>query len=199
MTISAKDVKKLRDMTGCGMMDCKRALVEAKGDFEKAAELLRKWGIAKAEKKALRPTEQGLITSYIHPGNRIGVLLEIKCETDFVARNELFHQLAENICLQIAAMRPIAVDRESIPEEIIERERRILMEQEDIKKKPEHIRPKIVEGRLKKFYEQACLLEQPYIRNDKITVGDYIKEVMAKLGENIRVTRFVRFELGEEV
>lgn len=195
--IGARDVKKLRDMTGCGMMDCKRALEEAEGDFEKAIEILRKKGIAKAAKKALRPTDQGMVTSYVHPGNRIGVLLEIKCETDFVARNEHFQQLAEDICLQIAAMKPMAVDRDSVPEEVVEKEKKILMEAEDLETKPEQVREKIVRGRLNKFFEQACLMEQPFIRNDKITIADHLKSVVGRLGENIRVSRFVRFELGE--
>jgi elongation factor Ts len=196
--IKPDEVKRLRDMTGCGMMDCKRALQDAKGDFNEAIELLRKRGIAKAEKKSVRPTDHGVIASYIHPGNRIGVMLEIKCETDFVSSNEMFLRLAKDICMQVAAMKPIAVERESIPPEVIEREKRILMESDEIKAKPENVRSKIVEGRLEKFYQMAALLEQPFIKNEKITVGDYIKETAGKVGENIKVTRFVRYELGEE-
>lgn len=198
MEIKPDEVKRLRDMTGCGMMDCKRALQDAKGDFNEAIELLRKRGIAKAEKKSVRPTDHGVIASYIHPGNRIGVMLEIKCETDFVSSNEMFLRLAKDICMQVAAMKPIAVERESIPPEVIEREKRILMESDEIKAKPENVRSKIVEGRLEKFYQMAALLEQPFIKNEKITVGDYIKETAGKVGENIKVTRFVRYELGEE-
>ncbi|MCX7703331.1 MAG: elongation factor Ts [Planctomycetota bacterium] len=195
--IKPEEVKRLRDMTGCGMMDCKRALQDAKGNFEEAIELLRKRGIAKAEKKAVRPTEHGAIASYIHPGSRIGVLLELKCETDFVASNEVFLRLAKDLCMQVAAMKPLAVDRASIPAETIERERRIMMESEDIKSKPENVRAKIVEGRLVKFFQMAALLEQPFIKNDKVTVEDHIKETAGKLGENIRGSRFVRYELGE--
>lgn len=195
--VKAEDVKRLRDMTGCGMMDCKRALQDADGDFESAIELLRKRGIAKAERKAVRPTEQGAVLSYIHPGNRIGVMLELRCETDFVANNELFLRLGRDLAMQVAAMRPLAVDRASIPESIIEREKRILLESEDIKRKPETVQKKIVEGRLNKFFQMAALLEQPFIKNDKVSVGNHIKEIAGKLGENIRVHRFVRYELGE--
>ena len=196
--IKAEDVKKLRDMTGCGMMDCKRALEDAGGDFDGAVELLRKRGIAKAERKTVRPTEQGAVISYIHPGNRIGVLLELRCETDFVASNDVFLRLGKDLAMQVAAMKPLAVDRDSIAEDVLERERRILLESEDIKKKPENVQKKIVEGRLNKFFQMAALLEQPFIKNDKVSVGDHIKETAGKLGENIRVHRFVRYELGEE-
>jgi elongation factor Ts len=196
--LDAKTVKKLRDMTGSGMMDCKRALQEAGGDIQKAVDILRKKGIAKAGARSARATEQGRIETYVHLGSRLGVMLELKCETDFVARNEDFVNLARDLCMHIAAMRPIAIDRESVPNEVLERERNVYRESEDLKSKPEKIRDKIIEGRMKKFYMQNILMEQSFVKDEKTSVGDYLKTHIAKFGENITVGRFVRFELGEQ-
>ena len=196
VTISPKDVSELRARTGAGMMDCKRALEEAGGDMDKAAEILRKKGIAKAEKRAGRVASQGLVVSYIHHNQQVGVLLELNCETDFVARNEAFGQLARDIALHVASMDPIGVNPEDVPAELLERERRIAQEQVAAEGKPENIRGKIVEGKLKKFVAERTLLEQPYVRNDKITVGELIKEASGKLGETITVRRFARFQIG---
>ena len=198
MAVDAKLVKKLRELTGAGMLDCKKALEETGGDIEAAVELLRKRGIAKAAKKAGRETKEGLIHAYIHAGGRIGVLLELNCETDFVARNELFKELANELAMQIAAMRPRWVKREDVPKEIIEKEGEIAREAALAEGKPEHIAEKIAEGKLEKFFKEVCLLEQPYIKDDKKTVEELIKEYIAKIGENIQVRRFTRYELGEE-
>ncbi len=198
MAVDAKLVKKLREITGAGMLDCKKALEETGGDIEAAVELLRKKGIAKAAKKAGRETKEGLIHSYIHAGGRIGVLLELNCETDFVARNELFKELANELAMQIAAMRPKWVKREDVPKEIIEKEGEIAREAALAEGKPEHIAEKIAEGKLEKFFKEVCLLEQPYIKDDKKTIEELIKEYIAKLGENIQIRRFCRYELGEE-
>jgi elongation factor Ts len=196
VTIAPKDVAELRALTGAGMMDCKRALEEAGGDMSKAAEILRKKGIAKAEKRAGRTASQGLVVSYIHHNHQVGVLLEINSETDFVARNEAFKELARDIALHIASADPIAVTADEIPAELIERERRIAEEQVAAEGKPENVRGKIVEGKLKKFIAERTLLEQPYVRDDKKTVGDLVKEVSGKLGEAITVRRFARFQIG---
>jgi elongation factor Ts len=197
MAVDAKLVKTLREMTGAGMLECKAALEEAKGDLELAVEILRKKGIAKAAKKADRETKEGLIHSYIHAGGRIGVLLELNCETDFVARNELFKELANEIALQIAAMKPQYVRREDVPREVVEKEGEIAREAALAEGKPLHIAEKIAEGKLEKFYKEVCLYEQPYIKDDKKTVEELIKEYIAKIGENIQVRRFCRYELGE--
>ncbi|MCX7739182.1 MAG: translation elongation factor Ts [Hydrogenothermaceae bacterium] len=197
MAVDAKLVKTLREMTGAGMLECKSALEEANGDLETAVEILRKKGVAKAAKKAGRETKEGLIHSYIHTGGRIGVLLELNCETDFVARNDLFKELANEIALQIAAMKPQYVKREDIPREVVEKEGDIAREAAIAEGKPPHIAEKIAEGKLEKFYKEVCLYEQPYIKDDKKTIEDLIKEYIAKIGENIQVRRFVRFELGE--
>ena len=196
VTIAPKDVAELRARTGAGMMDCKRALEEAGGDMSKAAEILRKKGIAKAEKRVGRTASQGLVVSYIHHNHQVGVLLEINSETDFVARNEAFKELARDIALHIASADPIAVTADEIPAELIERERRIAEEQVAAEGKPENVRGKIVEGKLKKFIAERTLLEQPYVRDDKKTVGDLVKEVSGKLGEAITVRRFARFQIG---
>jgi elongation factor Ts len=196
VTISPKDVSELRARTGAGMMDCKRALEEAGGDMDKASEILRKKGIAKAEKRAGRVASQGLIVSYIHHNQQVGVLLELNSETDFVARNEAFGQLARDIALHVASADPIGVNPEDIPADLLERERRIAEEQVAAEGKPENIRAKIVEGKLKKFVAERTLLEQPFVRNDKITVGELIKEASGKLGETISVRRFARFQIG---
>lgn len=197
MSVDAKLVKTLREMTGAGMLECKSALEEAKGDLEQAVEILRKKGVAKAAKKAGRETKEGLIHSYIHAGGRIGVLLELNCETDFVARNDLFKELANEIALQIAAMKPQYVKREDIPREVVEKEGEIAREAAIAEGKPAHIAEKIAEGKLEKFYKEVCLYEQPYIKDDKKTIEELIKEYIAKIGENIQVRRFSRFELGE--
>jgi elongation factor Ts len=196
VTISPKDVSELRARTGAGMMDCKRALEEAGGDMDKAAEILRKKGIAKAEKRAGRVASQGLVVSYIHHNQQVGVLLELNSETDFVARNEAFGQLARDIALHVASADPVGVTPEDIPADLLERERRIAEEQVAAEGKPENIRAKIVDGKLKKFVAERTLLEQPYVRNDKITVGELIKEASGKLGETISVRRFARFQIG---
>jgi elongation factor Ts len=196
VTISPKDVSELRARTGAGMMDCKRALEEAGGDMDKASEILRKKGIAKAEKRSGRTASQGLVVSYIHHNHQVGVLLELNCETDFVARNEAFGQLAREIAQHVAAADPIGVNPEDVPAELIERERRIAEEQVAAEKKPEQIRAKIVDGKIKKFVAERTLLEQPYVKNDKITVGELIKEASGKLGESISVRRFARFQVG---
>ncbi|MGH7535416.1 MAG: translation elongation factor Ts, partial [Gemmatimonadales bacterium] len=179
-----------------GMMDCKRALEEAGGDMDKAVEILRKKGIAKAEKRAGRTASQGLVVSYIHHNQQVGVLLELNSETDFVARNQAFVQLAREIALHIASADPMGVRPEDIPAELLERERRIAEEQVAAEGKPEAVRAKIVEGKLKKFVAERTLLDQPYVRDDKITVGELIKEVSGKLGEAITVRRFARFQIG---
>jgi elongation factor Ts len=197
VTISPKQVSELRARTGAGMMDCKRALEEAGGDMDKAAEILRKKGIAKAEKRAGRSAAQGLIVSYIHHNAQVGVLLEVNCETDFVARTEAFQQLARDIALHIASADPIAVSPEDIPVDLIERERRIAEEQVAAEGKPENVRPKIVEGKLKKFIAERTLLEQPYVKDDSKTVGQLVKEVSGKVGEAVQVKRFARFRIGE--
>jgi elongation factor Ts len=194
--ISPKDVSELRTRTGAGMMDCKRALEEAGGDMDKAVEILRKKGIAKAEKRTGRVASQGLVVSYIHHNQQVGVLLELNSETDFVARNEAFGQLAREIAIHIASADPIGVSPEDVPAELLERERRIAEEQVAAEGKPENIRAKIVDGKLKKFVAERTLLEQPYVRNDKITVGELIKEASGKLGEAISVRRFARFQIG---
>ena len=195
-TISPKDVSELRARTGAGMMDCKRALEEAGGDVDKAVEILRKKGIAKAEKRAGRVASQGLVVSYIHHNQQVGVLLELNSETDFVARNEASGQLARDIALHVASADPVGVTPEDIPADLLERERRIAEEQVAAEGKPENIRAKIVDGKLKKFVAERTLLEQPYVRNDKITVGELIKEASGKLGEAISVRRFARFQIG---
>jgi elongation factor Ts len=197
VTISPKQVSELRARTGAGMMDCKRALEEAGGDMDKAAEILRKKGIAKAEKRAGRSAAQGLVVSYIHHNGQVGVLLEVNCETDFVARTEDFQQLARDIALHIASADPIAVNPEDLPADLLERERRIAEEQVAAEGKPENVRPKIVEGKLKKFIAERTLLEQPYVKDDTKTVGQLVKEVSGKVGEAVQVKRFVRFKIGE--
>jgi len=197
MDISAKMVKELRDKTGAGMMDCKNALSEAKGDMEKAIEILRKKGIAKAEKKASREVKDGLIHAYIHPGGKLGVIVEVNCETDFVAKNEDFKKFVHNLSMHIAASNPLAVDRESIPQELVDKELRLYKEQAAESGKPEHIAEKIATGKLEKFYSESVLLEQPYIRDPEKIVKDYLTEVIAKIGENINIRRFVRYQIGD--
>ncbi len=197
VTISPKQVSELRARTGAGMMDCKRALEEAAGDMDRAAEILRKKGIAKAEKRAGRSAAQGVVVSYIHHNQQVGVLLELDCETDFVARTEAFQQLARDLALHVASADPIGVNPEDIPPELLERERRIAEEQVAAEGKPEAVRAKIVEGKLKKFVAERALTEQPYVKDESKTVGQLIKEVSGTLGEVVRVRRFARFRVGE--
>ncbi len=196
MGITAQQVKELRDRTGLGMMKCKEALQATDGDMEKAIEYLRKQGLRTAEKKAGRETSEGIIASYVHSNAKIGVLVELRCETDFVARNDEFRQLGRDLAMQVAAARPIAVSKDDIPEDVLERERAIYREQ--FKDKPPQAIDKIVEGKLQAFYKERCLLHQPFIKNPKVSIEDHIKSVIAKLGENITVARFARFELGGE-
>ena len=197
MSIDAKLVKKLRDKTSAGMMDCKKALVESEGDFEKAINHLRKSGIAKAEKKGTRETKDGLVHSYIHAGGQLGVLLEINCETDFVAKTEGFSDLAHNLSMQIAATNPLAIDREGVSESILKREKDIYIEQAKSSGKPDDIIEKMVNGRLNKFYQENCLMEQVFIKDPDKRVQDLVTESIAMLGENISISRYIRFAIGE--
>ncbi len=197
MKISAELVKKLREKSGVGMMDCKKALVECEGDFSKASEYLREKGLDKAAKKAARPVNQGIIDSYIHLGSKIGVMLEINCETDFVARNELFRNLSHNIALHIAAAAPLYVSRDEIPEDVIEKEKDIYRKQAMNEGKPSNVVDKIAEGRLSKYFQETCLIDQLYVKDNDMTIGDLITENIAKTGENIVIKRFVRWILGE--
>ncbi len=198
MNISAANVKALRERTGAGIMDCKKALMEADGDIDKAIEYLRKKGAALAEKKQGRETNEGAIEAYIHPGNRLGVLLEINCETDFVAKTPDFQTLARDIAMQIAATNPIAVKREDVPQELIEREKDIYRTQAKNENKPEHIIEKVIEGKIEKFYQENVLMEQHFVKDPNKTIREVITDAIAKLGENISVRRFVRYELGAE-
>ena len=197
MSIDAKLVKTLREKTGAGMMDCKNALVDSNGDLEKAVDYLRKSGVAKAEKKGTRDTREGLVYSYIHAGGRLGVLLELNCETDFVAKTDGFTELAHNLAMQIAATNPLSLDRESIDDEIIAREKEIFADQAKSEGKPDNIIEKMVEGRLSKFFQESCLLEQTYIKDPDKKVSDLLTETIATLGENISINRFIRFAVGE--
>jgi elongation factor Ts len=194
LVISTEMVKELRERTGAGVMDSKNALVECEGNIDKACELLRKRGIAKAEKKVGRAANQGLVDSYIHGGGRIGVLVEVNCETDFVARTDDFKNLVHEIALQIAAARPEYVTRDDVPADIVEREKGIYLAQ--IVDKPANVAEKIVEGKLEKFYQEVCLVEQPFIRDPNVNVKQLITDTIAKTGENIVVRRFTRYELG---
>lgn len=195
--ITAALVKELREMTGAGMMDCKKALVEKEGDLQKAAEYLREKGIADSVKKAGRIAAEGVVASYIHMGGRIGVLLELNCETDFVAKTDKFQELAQDICMQIAAAKPLYVTKEEVPAAELEKEKEILTQQALNEGKPEKVIEKMVSGRIEKFYKEVCLLEQPYIKGDDESVGDLIKQAIAEIGENINVRRFTRYEMGE--
>ena len=197
MSIDAKLVKTLREKTGAGMMDCKNALVDSNGDLDKAVDYLRKSGVAKAEKKGTRDTREGLVYSYIHAGGRLGVLLELNCETDFVAKTDGFTELAHNLAMQIAATNPLSLNRESIDDEIIAREKEIFTDQAKSEGKPDNIIEKMVEGRLSKFFQESCLLEQTYIKDPDKKVSDLLTETIATLGENISINRFIRFAVGE--
>jgi len=195
---TAKDVMSLRQRTGAGMMEAKKALEENKGDMDKAAEALRVKGMAKADKRAGKQTSEGVITSYVHHNGKVGVLVEINCETDFVARTDDFKSLAKEIALHIASAAPVAVDKDGVPVEKVEVERRIAEEQAKASGKPANIVEKMVSGKVESYYKDNCLIYQPWIREPKKSIGDLIKEASAKVGENIQVRRFVRFQMGEE-
>ena len=196
--IKAQAVKELRQKTGLGMMDCKQALPESDGDIEKAVEFLRKKGLSAVEKRAGRDASEGLIETYIHHGSRLGVMVEVNCETDFVARTEDFQEFAKDVAMHIAAAQPLAVDRQSISTELVEKEKAIYLEQSKNEGKPEHIAEKIVEGRLDKFYQDNCLMEQAFVKNPDQTIDELLIELTAKIGEKISVRRFTRFVLGED-
>ena len=196
--IPAELVKQLRERTGAGFMDCKKALTEADGDIDKAIVLLREKGLAAAAKKAGRDAREGLVSSYIHTGGRVGVLVEVNCETDFVARTDEFQKLVRDIAIQIAGLAPLYVDQASIPAEALDARKAELLADESVQAKPESIRPQIIEGQLKKWYSQVALVDQPF-RDEERTVGDLITEKISTIGENIRVRRFVRYALGEEL
>ena len=197
MGISAQQVKELREKTGAGMMDCKKALVEAGGDMEKAVRVLREKGMAAAAKKATRTVREGLVGRYIHAGGKLGVLVEVNCETDFVARTSEFQQLVRDIAMHIAASNPLHVRSADMPEEEIAEESEIYRRQAQQEGKPDHIADKIVEGRLKKYYSEVCLYDQAFVRDPDMTVEELVKSMVAKLGENILVRRFARFKIGE--
>ena len=197
-SFTAKDVQELRQRTGAGMMECKKALEETGGDMEKAIDLLRKKGAAKAEKRTGKQTSEGMVGSYIHHNGKVGVLVEVNCETDFVARTDDFKQLVKQIAEHIAAAEPLAVEKDGIPAEIVQRERGIYEEQTRASGKPENIIGKIVDGKVEAFYKDRVLVSQPWVREPKKTIGDLIKETSAKVGENIQVRRFARFQLGAE-
>jgi elongation factor Ts len=194
VAISMELIQKLRERTGVGMMDCKNALQESDGDIEKAIDILRKKGAAVAAKRSDKVTAEGLVHAYIHPGSRIGVLIEINCETDFVARTEDMVKFAQDLCMQIAAFKPICIMSNEVNSELIEKEKAIYREQ--LSGKPAQVIDQIIEGKIQKYYTEICLLNQPFIKNDKLTVEDILKELIAKMGENIKIKRFVRFEIG---
>jgi elongation factor Ts len=198
MTITAKEVKELRDRTGAGMMECKSALKDANGDMEAAIDILRAKGAAKAAKRSSREASEGAVGSYIHMGGRIGVLLEVNCETDFVARNDEFQQLVKDIAMHIAAANPVAVRREDIDAGIAERERKVYREQMKESGKPEQIWDKIVDGKMDRFFKESALMEQPFVKNPDQTIEQLVTEATAKMGENVVVRRFARFALGED-
>jgi elongation factor Ts len=198
MDITADKVKELRERTGIGMMECKSALQESGGDMEKAIEILRKKGHARAQAKAGRVASQGAVGSYIHMNGRIGVLVEINCESDFVARNAEFQELVKEIAMQVAAAKPRYISNDEIPADTLEAEKEIIRAQLGDMKKPPEIMERIIQGKLGKFFEEVCLLDQPYIRDDKLKIRDLVAQAVAKIGENIKVRRFARFEIGQE-
>ncbi len=197
MDITSTMVKELRDRTNVGMMDCKKALQDSEGDMEKAVDLLRQKGLAKAMKRAGHEAAEGMVHSYIHSGGKIGVLVEVNCETDFAAKSEDFGEFVKNIAMQIAAANPFGVTPEDIPQEVIERERAIYMAQAQESGKPQNILEKMVDGKMRKFYEENTLLQQKYIRDSEKTIQDYLNELIAKIGEKIQVRRFCRYQVGE--
>ena len=202
MSITAEMVRKLREETGAGMMDCKSALVEAAGDAEKAREILRKKGLASAAKKAGRAANEGVVGTYIHPGSKVGVLVEVNCETDFVAKTPEFQALVKDVAMHIAAASPAAalyVAKEEVPQDVLDKEKEIYKAQAAAQGKPANVQDRIAEGKLKEFYETFCLLEQPFVKEPKLTVGQLIQEKIAVIKENIVVRRFTRFKVGEEI
>jgi len=196
--ITAALVKQLRDRTGAGMMECKKALMEANGNLEEGVVVLRKHGIASADKKATRSTQQGLIGTYVHPGGQLGVMVEVNCESDFVARTDDFQELVKDLAMQIAAADPKYLRREDVPAEALEKEREIQKARAISEGKPEKVAEKIVEGRMAKYYEEVCLLDQPFVKENTLTIEQLIKTKIAKLGENISVARFARFKVSEQ-
>lgn len=198
MEISASMVKQLREKTGAPMMDCKKALVESSGNLEKAIVYLRQKSLTIAAKKSVRVATEGVISSYIHPGSKLGVILELNCESDFVAQNDDFKELSKNMVMHIAALNPLCINRDDVRPDVIEKEREIYLTQAKNSGKPDKIWDKIVDGRMEKFFSEVCLMEQKYIKDDKLTIKDVVNEVIAKLGENVSVRRFVRYQLGEE-
>lgn len=197
MDVNANLVKELREISGCGFMDCKAALVASNGDLQAAADFLRKKGVSSAAKKSHRSTGEGLVESYIHTGGKVGVLIEVNCETDFVARTDAFKTLVRDLAMQIAAACPISVSPDEVPAELVAKEREILTEQAKASGKPEKIIEKMVEGRIQKYFEEVCLLEQKFVKDQDRAVREIINDAIAKLGENIRVRRFARFQLGK--
>lgn len=195
MAIAASSVRELRDRTSAGFLDCKNALEEANGDFEKAGEILRKKGLAKAMKKGSRGTPEGRVGSYIHTNGKVGVLIEVNCETDFVAKNDVFADLVKDLCMQVAATDPTAVSRETVPQEIIDKERKAY--EEEFKDKPDNVRDKIIDGKMESFYKEVCLINQPFVKDNDKTIEDLLKTAITKLGENVKISRFARFAIGE--
>jgi len=195
MAIDASSVRELRDRTSAGFLDCKNALEEANGDFERAGEILRKKGLARAMKKGSRGTPEGRVGSYIHTNGKVGVLIEINCETDFVAKNDVFEALVKDICMHIAATDPMAVSRETVPQEMIDREKKAY--NEEFKDKPDNVRDKIIDGKMESFYKEVCLINQPFVKDNDQTIEDLLKSAITKLGENIKISRFARFAIGE--
>ena len=195
MAIDASSVRELRDRTSAGFLDCKNALEEANGDFERAGEILRKKGLAKAMKKGSRGTPEGRVGSYIHTNGKVGVLVEINCETDFVAKNDVFEALVKDICMHIAATDPMAVSKETVPQEMIDREKKAY--NEEFKDKPDNVRDKIIEGKMESFYKEVCLINQPFVKDNDQTIEDLLKNAITKLGENVKISRFARFAIGE--
>lgn len=198
MEITAAMVRELRDATSAGMMDCKKALTDTAGDMQKAIDLLRKKGLAKAMKRAGREATEGMVHAYIHAGGRLGVLLEVNCETDFAGKSEDFQEFVKNIAMHIAAVNPYGIQREDVPQEVLDRERAIYLDQARESGKPENILEKMVEGKMRKFYEEAVLMEQAYVKDPNITIQDYLNELVAKIGEKIVIRRFTRYQLGAE-
>ncbi len=195
MAIEASSVRELRDRTSAGFLDCKNALEEADGDFEKAGEILRKKGLAKAIKKGSRGTPEGRVGSYIHTNGKLGVLIEVNCETDFVAKNDVFAGLIKDLCMQIAATDPMAVSRETVPQDVIDKERKAY--NEEFKDKPDNVRDKIIDGKMESFYKEVCLINQSFVKDNDQTIEDLLKSAITKLGENVKISRFARFAIGE--
>ncbi|MGA7876236.1 MAG: translation elongation factor Ts [Desulfoferrobacter sp.] len=198
MEVTAAMVRDLREATSAGMMDCKKALQDTEGDMEKAVDLLRKKGLSKAMKRSGREASEGMVHAYIHAGGRLGVLLEVNCETDFAAKSEDFQEFVKNVAMHIAAANPFGIQREDVPQEVMEREKAIYLEQARESGKPENILEKMVEGKMRKFYEESVLMEQAYVRDPNITIQDYLNELVAKIGEKIVIRRFCRYQLGSE-